>query len=369
MQEKILIVDDDEMNLTLLENILKVYGYDIQQARNGEEAVFQTMKYQPDLILMDIMMPKMDGFQAIGILKTQNCTKRIPIIVVTALDNIEDKVKALEAGAEDFVSKPIEKLELMARVRSLLKVKIYNDFMVNHQNQLEKEVRQKTLTLQNTLKDLQASYLETIYLLSSVSEFRDETTGQHIHKVSLYSEQIARNLGLDEKQTTNIQHASTMHDIGKIAIPDNILLKPDKLNHQEWEMMKQHTLIGEKLLRGYKNDFVNLSAIIAVSHHERWDGSGYPYGLKGEDIPLAGRIVALADVFDALISHRPYKKPFTFDQAQQIIRENSGTHFDPQIVQAFLMDKKKIKTILSRYDEKRPLPTEEVIEVRTPVGF
>lgn len=336
MKGKILIVDDEEINVILLEQLLKRENYETQRARNGEQAIFQARRDQPDLILMDMMMPKVGGLEAIEILKNDRRTQQIPIIMVTALDDIETKVKALEAGAEDFVAKPIEKLELIARVRSLLKVKKYHDFMANYQRELEEEVRRNTLDLRNALDELQASHRETIYLLSRVSEFRDETTGRHIYKVGSYSELIARNLGLNEKDIVNIKHASMMHDIGKIAIPDSILLKKGKLSAKEWDIMKQHTIIGEKLLRGYHNDFIILSAVIALAHHEKWDGSGYPYGLKGENIPLAGRIVALADVFDALTSERPYKKAMTRDQAEQIILKKSGTHFDPQIVEAFL---------------------------------
>lgn len=180
-----------------------------------------------------------------------------------------------------------------------------------------------------------------------ISEFRDKCTGEHIQGVSSYSALIAKGLGLSEKEIVNIQWASTMHDIGKIAIPDNILLKPGKLNAREWKLMQQHTTIGAQLLSGYKNALVNLSAVIALTHHEKWDGSGYPQGLKGENIPLAGRIVALADVFDALLSVRPYKKPSTVEEALLIIRQNSESHFDPQIVEAFLARTEEVHAIFN----------------------
>lgn len=345
MSEKILLVDDDELNLTLLESILTRFGYDLFRAYDGEEAVAEALRIEPDLILMDVMMPKINGFEALRALKNDDRTKIIPVIIVTSLHDVEAKVCALEAGAEDFVAKPIEKLELMARVKSLLKVKAYNDFMLNYQKLLEQEVENKTRILQNTVDELNSSYLETIYLLSRVSEFRDELTGGHINRVSAYSALLARNLGLTEQEVFNIRHSSVMHDIGKIAIPDSILLKPGKLNTAEWRIMQQHTIIGEKLLKGCRNTFVNLSAEIALTHHEKWDGTGYPYGLKREQIPLSGRIVALADVYDALISNRPYKAPFTAAQAEDIIRRNSGSHFDPAVVRAFWQSRDEFVSI------------------------
>lgn len=345
MSEKILLVDDDELNLTLLESILTRFGYDLFRAYDGEEAVAEALRIEPDLILMDVMMPKINGFEALRALKNDDRTKIIPVIIVTSLHDVEAKVCALEAGAEDFVAKPIEKLELMARVKSLLKVKAYNDFMLNYQKLLEQEVENKTRILQNTVDELNSSYLETIYLLSRVSEFRDELTGGHINRVSAYSALLARNLGLTEQEVFNIRHSSVMHDIGKIAIPDSILLKPGKLNTAEWRIMQQHTIIGEKLLKGCRNTFANLSAEIALTHHEKWDGTGYPYGLKREQIPLSGRIVALADVYDALISNRPYKAPFTAAQAEDIIRRNSGSHFDPAVVRAFWQSRDEFVSI------------------------
>jgi putative two-component system response regulator len=349
---KILAVDDEDRNLRLLEAILFPLGYDVILARNGEEALEKVREMFPDVILMDIMMPGMDGFEVVKELKSKEETRPIPIVMVTALREVEDRVKALEAGADDFISKPVEKTELRARVQSLLKVKAYNDHMREYQKELEAEVVRRTELLRQAFDRIKSASLDTIHRLSMAAEYKDEDTGAHIKRMSYYAAAIARKMGLDDKKVETILYASPMHDIGKIGIPDHILLKPGKLNSDEWEIMKQHTIIGGRILEGSEAEFIKLGEIIALTHHEKWNGSGYPERLSGEEIPLDGRITAIADVFDALTSKRPYKKPYSLEKSFAIIKGERGKHFDPDVVDAFFAIKDEILSIKLRYKDK-----------------
>jgi len=353
---KILVVDDEDRNLRLMEAMLIPLGYEVILARDGEEALKKVQELHPDVILLDIMMPKMDGFEVARLLKKDEETRIIPIVMVTALKEVEDKVKALEAGADDFLTKPVEKTELEARVKSLVKVKAYNDYMRNYQKELESEVEKRTNQLRRAFEKIKLASLETIHRLSRAAEYKDEDTGAHIQRMSHYAAAIARRMGLNESTVEAILYASPMHDVGKIGIPDRILLKPAKLEPDEWEIMKQHTIIGGRILEGSNTGFIRLAEVIALTHHEKWDGSGYPKGLKGSKIPLAGRITAIADVFDALTSKRPYKPAFSLEKSYTIIKEGRGSHFDPAVVDAFFSVKDEILTIREKYkDEEESL--------------
>jgi putative two-component system response regulator len=345
----ILIADDEDRNRRLMEALLLPMGYEIMTAVNGKEAIDKVKETSPDVILMDIMMPVMDGLAAVKILKQDKDTRFIPVVMVTALREVNDRVKALEAGADDFLSKPVDKTELRARVQTLVKVKAHSDLLQNYQKQLESEVTRKTIQLQKNLEILQLASLDFINRLSRAAEYKDEDTGAHIERMSRYSEIIARKKGLDAKTVERILYAAPMHDAGKIGIPDKILLKPGKLDPDEWEIMKQHTTIGARILSGSRAGIVRLAEVIALTHHERWDGSGYPCGLKGARIPLVGRITAIADVFDALTTRRPYKEPFSVDKSFAIIQENKGTHFDPQVVDIFFAVQDEILAIKEQY--------------------
>jgi len=320
----ILVVDDQPQNIELLEAHLVPQGYEIVKAANGEEALGKLSGNQIDLILLDVMMPGMDGFEVTRRVRQDNTHRLLPIILVTALRETEDRVKGIEAGCDDFISKPVDKMELLARVRSLLKVKAYNDLMSNYRKELESEVTRRTEELKHAFERIKAASLETIYRLSMAAEYKDEDTGAHIKRMGRYSAAVARRMGLDESTIETILYASPMHDLGKISIPDLILLKPGKLDPVEWEIMKQHTVIGAKILKGSDAEFIRLGETIAHYHHEKWDGSGYPNSLKGIEIPIAARIVAIADVFDALTSKRPYKEPFSVEKSLAIIREGGG---------------------------------------------
>ncbi len=353
---RILCADDEDINLLLLEGMLVPLGYEVIMARDGEEALERVQETHPDVILLDVMMPKMDGFEVARQLKDNEETRIIPIVMVTALREVEDRVKALEVGADDFLSKPVDQVELRARVRSLIKVKAYHDHMRNYQKELETEVAKRTEQLRKAFQKIKELSLDTIHRLSQAAEYKDEDTGEHIQRMSNISAVVARKMGLNDKTVEAILYASPMHDVGKIGIPDRILLKPGKLEQDEWEIMKQHTVIGAKILGGAKSGFIKLAEIISLTHHEKWDGSGYPKGLKRSKIPLAGRIVSLADVFDALTSKRPYKEPFSLEKSYAIIKEGRGCHFDPDVVDAFFAVEDEIIGIKEKYkneDESR----------------
>ncbi len=345
----ILIVDDEELNLQLLEVMLLPTGYTVLKADNGQKAVDIARRSQPDVILMDIMMPVMNGIDATRILKADETTRDIPIVMTTALRDVQDRIRALEAGADDYMSKPFDMTELRIRVQTLVQVKAYHDHLKNYKNLLEQQVQERTQQLQKAYERIQAVSLETIHILSRTAEFKDERTGKHIQRIGGYAAAIARKIGLKPVTIERLLYAAPMHDIGKIAIPDAILLKPGKLDPEEWEIMKTHAVIGSEILSAGKEAIIRLAAIIARTHHERWDGTGYPDGLAGKQIPLAGRIVAITDVFDALMSERPYKKAFSIEDSVRIIREGRGTHFDPELTDAFLDMLPEIETIRNRY--------------------
>lgn len=343
LKQKVMVVDDEILNRKLIAAMLKPQGYEVILAEDGQDCLDKVESTTPDLILLDIMMPNLDGFETVTRLKSQEHLALIPIVMVTALQDVRDRVKALELGADDFLTKPVDRMELKARVRSLLKVKAYNDHMVNYRQELELEVAKQTLALKNASNKIAEAHsklrnasLETIFRLARAAEYKDEETGNHIISMSWISAFLAEKMGLSSVVVECILYASPMHDIGKIGIPDRILAKNGPLDKDEWAVMVMHTAFGGQILEGSGIGFLRLGEIIARTHHEKWDGTGYPNGLMGKRIPLAGRIVAVADVFDALMSKRPYKPAFTLEQAVSLISAGSGTHFDPKVVSLFL---------------------------------
>jgi putative two-component system response regulator len=367
-----MVVDDEALNRKLITAMLTPQGYQVIQAVDGRDCLRKIQENPPDLILLDIMMPEVNGFEVVKSLKAEEKFSLIPIVMVTALGDVNDRVQALEVGADDFLTKPVDRMELRARVRSLLKVKAYNDHMVNYRQELEFEVRRRTEEIQETNKKLAKAHeklrgasLETIFRLSRAAEFKDEDTGAHIISMSRISARLAERLKLSPATVESILYASPMHDIGKIGIPDRILLKNGPLNEEEWPIMRLHTVYGGKILENSDIGFLRLGEVIARTHHEKFDGSGYPNGLKGQEIPLAGRIVSVADVFDALMSRRPYKRAFTLEQAVTIIEEGRGRHFDPQVVDAFMADLDEIMRIWNSSQAEHSSELRETLEGRT----
>jgi putative two-component system response regulator len=347
----ILIVDDYPQNVKLLEAYLLPCGYKLVKAASGEEALTKLEGNKIDLILLDVMMPDIDGFEVTRRIRQDDKNHFLPIILVTSLRETEDRVRGIEAGCDDFISKPVDKLELLARVRSLLKIKAYNDLRSNYQKELESEVNKRTQELRQASDKLRTASLDTIYRLSMASEYKDQDTGTHIKRMSHYCAAIARRMGLDENTITAILYAAPMHDLGKIGIPDKILAKPGKLDPVEQDIMKLHTIIGAKILSRSDEEFIKLGGTIALSHHEKWDGSGYPNGLKGTAIPISGRIAAIADVFDALTSKRPYKEPISVERSLVIIKSWREIYFDPEIVDIFLGVQDDIFAIKKEFPE------------------
>jgi putative two-component system response regulator len=346
---RILVVDDLVENTELLANFLKPKGYDVETALDGPEALNRVDLQAPDVILLDLVMPEMSGFEVCQILKQDPRTRHIPIIVVSGLGERDANVRAIEAGADDFLVKPFDAVLLQARIRSSLRTKLLHDQIFEYQDQLESNnmtledcVRQRTAQVEQTQQ-------VTVFTLAKLAESRDSETGQHLERMRCYAREVADEIitlpkyadAFDTTFAEQIYQSSPLHDIGKVGVPDRILLKPGKLSFEEFEIMKSHATIGGDTLKladeqAGKDSFLSMGRDIAYSHHEKWDGSGYPNGLKGEEIPLASRIVAIGDVYDALTSRRPYKEPFSHEKSMEIIYEGRGTHFDPDIVDAFI---------------------------------
>ncbi|MBJ7221734.1 MULTISPECIES: HD-GYP domain-containing protein [unclassified Brenneria] len=327
---RILIVDDEAANLKVLEKLLSSEGYCRLVSVQDPRLVLRTyLEARPDLILLDINMPHIDGYQLMQQLKMLHDPLLPPIMVLTAEHGRERLLKALSAGARDYVNKPFDRTELLMRVRNLLDAHLAHRLIYEQNDVLEKMVRLRTRELLDTR-------LQVVRRLARAAEYRDSETGRHIMRMSHTCALLARQLGWSESDVELILHSSPMHDVGKIGIPDAILLKPDKLNAAEWEVMRQHTVIGAEILAGDDSQLMVMSRNIALTHHEKWNGDGYPGGLSGKDIPLPGRIVAVADVFDALVSERPYKPAWPHEQAIDYIKAQSGSHFDPEVVSAFM---------------------------------
>ena len=353
--ERILIVDDELINRKVLEGLLKSYGLQCISADSGPAAL-ALLDDSIDLVLLDIMMPGMDGFMVAKAIRDMPRFADLPIVMVTALSAKEDRLRAVEAGANDFVAKPIDSTELSVRMKSLLSMKGYHDEVKGYQLHLEQMVAEKTKALRGALTELEharlatvRAHMETIHKLSAAAEYKDEDTASHIMRMSRYCAVIAEQAGLDEETVDLILNSSPMHDIGKMGIPDAILLKPGKLDDQEWEIMRRHTLMGANILGDSSSKYLETGAVIALSHHEKWDGSGYPQALAGEYIPLFGRICAVADVFDALTTKRPYKEALSNAEAIEIMTRGRGAHFDPTLFDLFLSALPTIETIQKEY--------------------
>lgn len=367
----ILIVDDIEANRDVLARRLKGGGdFNIFTAVDGQDAMEKIQEQSFDLILLDIQMPRMDGFQVLEALKGSDQWRHIPVIVISALDDIESVVRCIELGAEDYLNKPFNKTLLKARVGACLERKRLHDQEQEHLSLIESyNVRLEEMVQEQIGETISAQHA-SILAMSKLAESKDPETGAHLDRMREYCAILAEALQgkdryqalIDKKYIETIHAASPLHDIGKVGIPDAVLLKPGSLTDEEWEIMRTHPLIGADTLRTVDrkhpgNALIEMGIEIAESHHEKWDGSGYPRGLKGEDIPLSARILALGDVYDALTSRRCYKEAFSHEKARSIIEEGSGSHFDPEVVEAFLQKEAEFIRVRSEYhDEEEDMP-------------
>lgn len=320
----ILAVDDEASNLQLLRQILQDH-YRLLFAKDGARALDLARQERPDLILLDVMMPGMSGYEVCAALEANPETAAIPVIFVTALTDTADELEGFEAGAVDYITKPVSPPIVRARVRTHLSL-----------------VR---------MEELRATRLEIVQRLGLAAEYKDNETGLHVIRMSHFSRILGIAAGLSEVEADDLLHAAPMHDVGKIGIPDRILQKPGPLEPEEWKVMQSHVTIGAEIIGEHEGGMLELARQIALTHHEKYDGSGYPRGLRGEEIPLAGRIVAIADVFDALTSKRPYKRAWTEEEALTFLREQKGRHFDPALVDLFLEQMDAVRLVQQRWAE------------------
>ncbi|HOW51986.1 MAG TPA: response regulator [bacterium] len=347
----IMIVDDTPQNLRLLGDLLKQSGYRVRPLPSGALALRAAEAEPPDLILLDINMPAMDGFEVCKKLKNNERLRDIPVIFISALNDTQDKVSAFNVGGQDYITKPFQFDEVLARVRTHLKIEQLQRELAHHNRELEVRVAEQ-------VREISDSQVATIIALAKLAESRDDDTGKHIERVQIFCRLIAERMSeigmfrdrIDRAFIENIFYAAPLHDVGKVGISDLILLKPGKLTPEEFEIMKTHSMIGWKTLQAVcekypRNSFLAMGRVVARHHHERWDGNGYPDKLKGDAIPLEARIMAVADVYEALRARRCYKEPFDHEKSRRILTEGGGTQFDPAVIDAFLAREKEFDRI------------------------
>jgi putative two-component system response regulator len=367
-QAKLMVVDDEPTNVKLVQRFLELEGYErFATTTDSRRAVRMACVEKPDCILLDLMMPHLSGLDILDQLQADRDLARIPVIFLTAVTDGATRRQALQRGAADFLTKPLDPYELAPRVANVIAAKSFQDQILDHSRVLEEAVRQRTV-------ELERAHREVAYCLARAAEYRDNDTGFHVLRVGRYARLIAEELGMSPVEADLIEHAAQLHDVGKIGVPDAVLLKPDRLTAEEFDLMKKHCGFGKRILRqcsedeevalrshsevgarildGAASPLLALARKIALSHHEWWDGSGYPLGLRGEDIPLEARVTAVADVFDALSSRRCYKEAMPVDECFDILQSERGTHFDPAILDAFLRRRNEAVAVQLRYADE-----------------
>ena len=360
----VLVVDDNEMNRDMLVRRLQPLGYQVSTASDGAQAMDELMQTAYDLVLLDIMMPVKDGFEVLQEIKAHNDLRRIPVIMITALDDTSSAARCIQLGAEDYLTKPFDPILLKARVATCLERKRLHDQERLYRSQIERYNDELQNRVQQQVQQITSAQLGAIFAMSKLAESRDPETGEHLERMREYCKVLSEYLGrmpqyhslIDQEFIDNIYAASPLHDIGKVGIVDSVLLKPGKLTADEWTVMKSHPIIGSATLREVDrqhpgNSLIRMGIDIAESHHEKWDGSGYPYGLRGAEIPLVARILALGDVYDALTSKRCYKEAFGHEKSRAILLENAGSHFDPAVVDAFMATEDEFQRIKEFYQD------------------
>jgi putative two-component system response regulator len=340
VRETVLVVDDTPANIDVLKELLRD-DYTVKVALDGERALkIALTDNPPDIILLDVMMPGMDGYEVCRILKEDPRTRKVPVIFVTAKDETEDEMRGFELGAADYITKPISPPIVKARVRTQLE-------LYDQNRALERKVAERTAELNETR-------LQIIRRLGRAAEYKDNETGRHVIRMSHYSHLLALAAGFDEEEAERLLNAAPMHDIGKIGVPDGVLRKPAGLDDAEWKVMHRHPHFGSRIIGEHDSELLNMAAVVAITHHEKWDGSGYPKGLAGEEIPLVGRITAIADVFDALTTARPYKKAWTIEKTMDLLRQEAGKHFDPDLVKKFEAILPEVLKVREQHAEEAP---------------
>ena len=351
----VLVVDDDPEFRFLHKELLKSFGYAVETASDGIEAL-ALMRPSIDLVVMDAQMPTMDGFGVAELIRNDPAVADVPIVMVTGLVDREARLRAFDLGINDFINKPVDPNEFRLRARWLVSLKVAQDEIRAHGRKMEETVEIRTRELREALVEVRAArhktheaHLDTIHRLTIAGEYKDRDTADHVERIGRFSAVLARVMGHSEQQVEVIRHAAPMHDVGKIGIPDRILLKPGKLDEEEWAIMRSHTIIGAQILQDSSSEVIQMGERIALCHHERWDGDGYPHGVAGRSIPLEARICTVVDFFDALTVDRPYRKAVPNDKVVKMMLEGSKTHFDPDILDVFLEAREEIETVQSEY--------------------
>lgn len=362
---RIVVIDDEPVNVKVVARLLRIEGYtQFFTTTEARDAVRLVREKTPDIVLLDLMMPHVGGLEILNELRADVATAHIPVIILTASTDHETRTAALRGGANDFLNKPIDPSELAPRVGNLLVSKRHRDRLQDHAREVERAVRERTAELEASRRDL-------LHCLARAAEFRDDDTGHHVLRVGRYARLIAQALGMDAEYVDRIEQAAQLHDIGKIGVPDAVLRKPGRLTEEEFGLMQKHAGLGKRVLQRLspeeelalrhhadigakvlgvaKSPLLDMATRIALTHHEWWNGNGYPLGLKGEDIPLEGRITAVADVFDALSTKRCYKNAFPIDRCFEILREERETHFDPRVLDAFFSIRPAIVEVQMRF--------------------